>query len=107
MANWSELPVTTKLGMVAGAAVALSLAMWYFVYSPVKNQNTQTAQTLTAVKAENDSLRPYDKKLKDLDTQIYNLGQQLEQMKQIVPDEKEADNLWAYISQFKADGGKK
>ncbi len=105
MANWSELPVTTKLGMVAGAAIVLSLGMWYFVYQPVRDHNTQTAQTLSAVKAENDSLRPYDKKLKDLDAQIYNLGQQLEQMKQIVPDEKEADNFIRMVQVTAANAG--
>jgi len=48
---------------------------------------------VATLKAENDSLRPYESKLKELDVQIGNLTQQLEQMKQIVPDEKEADQF--------------
>jgi type IV pilus assembly protein PilO len=93
MAKWSEMSLTGQFGVVLGAALGLSAVMWYFVYSPVTDSNKQTAQSLAALRTENDSLRPYDRKLKDLDGQIYNLGQQLDQMKQIVPDEKEADNF--------------
>jgi type IV pilus assembly protein PilO len=105
MAKWSELPVKTQLGIVIGVAIAATAAMWFMVFQPIKDQNTQTAQSLTAVKAENDSLRPYEKKLKDLDAQIYSLGQQLEQMKQIVPDEKEADNFIRMVQATAATAG--
>jgi type IV pilus assembly protein PilO len=105
MAKWNEMSLTGQLGVVLGAALGLSALMWYFVYTPITDQNKQTAQSLAAVRAENDSLRPYDKKLKDLDGQIYSLGQQLEQMRQIVPDEKEADNFIRMVQATAATAG--
>ena len=48
---------------------------------------------LKAVQADNDSLRPFQGKLADLDRQIENLKQQLEIQKRIVPDEKQTDEF--------------
>jgi type IV pilus assembly protein PilO len=93
MASWSELPVKSKLLGILVAAIAISAALYYLYYKPISDQNEATAKQVATLKAENDSLRPYESKLKDLDVQIGNLTQQLEQMKQIVPDEKEADQF--------------
>jgi type IV pilus assembly protein PilO len=93
MASWSELPVRSKLLGIVVAAIVISGALYYFYYMPISTQNEATAKKVASMKAENDSLRPYESKLKDLDVQISNLSQQLEQMKQIVPDEKEADQF--------------
>ncbi len=98
MASWSEMPVRNKLLIMVVAAVALSGLLYYFYYMPISNKNDATAKQVAGLKAENDSLRPYESKLKDLDVQIGNLTQQLEQMKQIVPDEKEADNFIRMVS---------
>jgi len=93
MASWSELPVRSKLLGIVVAALVITGALYYFYYMPINDQNQATAKKVASMKAENDSLRPYESKLKDLDVQIGNLTQQLDQMKQIVPDEKEADNF--------------
>ena len=93
MASWSELPVRNKLLAIAVAALVVTGALYYFYYMPISDQNDATRKKVASLKAENDSLRPYESKLKDLDVQISNLTQQLEQMKQIVPDTKEADNF--------------
>jgi type IV pilus assembly protein PilO len=93
MASWSELPVRSKLLIMVVAAIALSGLLYYFYYKPISDENEAKAKQVASLKAENDSLRPYESKLKELDLQIANLTQQLEQMKQIVPDEKEADNF--------------
>jgi type IV pilus assembly protein PilO len=98
MASWSEMPVKSKLLIMVVAAVALSGLLYYFYYKPISDQNEATAKQVAGLKAENDSLSPYESKLKDLDVQIGNLTQQLEQMKQIVPDEKEADNFIRMVS---------
>jgi type IV pilus assembly protein PilO len=93
MASWSELPVRNKLLLIFVAAIAVSGLLYYFYYKPISDANDATAKQVAGLKAENDELRPYESKLKDLDVQIGNLTQQLDQMKQIVPDEKEADNF--------------
>jgi type IV pilus assembly protein PilO len=93
MASWSELPVKSKLLIIFVAAIAISGALYYLYYKPISDANEATAKQVAGLNAENDSLRPYDNKLKDLDVQIGNLAQQLEQMKQIVPDDKEPDSF--------------
>jgi type IV pilus assembly protein PilO len=98
MASWSELPVRNKLLVIVVAAVGISAALYFFYYKPISDENEKSAKQLASLKAENDSLRPYESKLKDLDVQIGNLTQQLEQMKQIVPDETEADNFIRMVS---------
>jgi type IV pilus assembly protein PilO len=93
MASWSELPVKSKLLIIVVAAIAISGGLYYLYYKPIIDANEATSKQVAGLKTENDSLRPYDNKLKDLDVQIGNLTQQLEQMKQIVPDEKEPDSF--------------
>ncbi len=93
MASWSELPTKSKLLIVVVAAVAITGALYYLYYMPLRDEIETTTKQVKSLKAENDSLRPYESKLKDLDIQISNLSQQLEQMKQIVPDEKEPDQF--------------
>jgi len=105
MASWSELPVRSKLLIMVVAAIALSGLLYYFYYKPISDQNDATAKQVASLKAENDSLRPYESKLKDLDIQIGNLTQQLEQMKQIVPDDKEADNFIRMVNATAASTG--
>jgi type IV pilus assembly protein PilO len=67
--------------------------------------NDETGKKIAAVKAENDSLRPYAKKLNDLERQIENLKQQLEIQKRIVPDEKETDNFIRLVQSTAAASG--
>lgn len=105
MASWSELPVRSKLLIMVVAAIALSGLLYYFYYKPISDKNDATTKQVASLKAENDSLRPYESKLKDLDIQIGNLTQQLEQMKQIVPDDKEADNFIRMVNATAAATG--
>ena len=67
--------------------------------------NEATTKQIVGVKAENDSLRPYENKIRELDAQIENLKQQLEIQKRIVPDEKEADNFIRLVQSTAASAG--
>lgn len=81
--------------VVVVLAIAVT-AVAYFLYPNFKSmsdENDKTAMQLKAVQDENASLRPYEAKAEELERQIGNLSQQLEQMKQIVPDEKQADQF--------------
>jgi type IV pilus assembly protein PilO len=93
MSKWSELPVRSQLLIIFVVAITATAAMYFLYYKSMSDANDQTAVQLKGVNDENASLLPYDKKLDELERQIGNLGQQLEQMKQIVPDEKEADQF--------------
>ncbi len=93
MAKWSEMPALSKLGIVLGVAIVATAACYFLVFSDLITANKQNADKLKAVQADNDSLRPFQGKLADLDRQIENLKQQLEIQKRIVPDEKQTDEF--------------
>lgn len=93
MAKWSEMPVSSKLGIVAGAAILITAACYFLVFSDLITANKQTTDKVKAVQADNESLRPFEGKLAELDRQIENLKQQLEIQKRIVPDTKETDGF--------------
>jgi Tfp pilus assembly protein PilO len=93
MASFSELPGKTQVAMVVGVAVALTVG-FYFLQLRRMNEANQVANTaLQAKQRENALLRPYRDKEKELEQKIAALAQQLEILKKIVPDEKEADEF--------------
>jgi len=90
MAKFTELPGKVQLAVVIGLLVAITGAMYWFVYQDMDNHNRQMRATLKAKEDENAALRPYADKKADMERRIATLKDQLEQMKRIVPDEKEA-----------------
>ena len=87
------MPFVSKLGIVVGVAIVVTAACYFLVFSDLITANKQNADKLKAVQADNDSLRPFQGKLADLDRQIESLKQQLEIQKRIVPDEKQTDEF--------------
>jgi type IV pilus assembly protein PilO len=90
MAKFTELPGKVQLAIVVVVMVAISGGLYWFVYQDMDNHNRQMRATLKAKQDENDALRPYADKKADMERRIATLQDQLEQMKRIVPDEKEA-----------------
>ena len=103
--KWSELSPIKQLGVFIVIALVISGAAYYFVDKTIMDANEATSKQIVAVKAENDSLRPYENKINELDQQIENLKQQLEIQKRIVPDEKEADNFIRLVQSTAASAG--
>ncbi len=103
--KWSELGAAKQLGIFIVLALVISGATYYLLDKAVMDANDATSKQIVAVKAENDSLRPYENKIRDLDQQIENLKQQLEIQKRIVPDEKEADNFIRLVQTTAASSG--
>lgn len=103
--KWSELGAAKQLGIFIVLALVVSGAAYYLVDKAIMDSNDATSKQIVAVKAENDSLRPYENKIRDLDQQIENLKQQLEIQKRIVPDEKEADNFIRLVQSTAASSG--
>lgn len=103
--KWSELGAAKQLGIFVVVALLITGVAYYLVDKDVMAANDKTSKEIVAVKAENDSLRPYENKIKDLDQQIENLKQQLEIQKRIVPDEKEADNFIRLVQSTAASSG--
>lgn len=93
MAKWNEMPWSTQILILLGAAIGVTCALYFFVFKSVSDTNQRDAETLAAKQAEVAQLRPYQGKLVELTRSIESLKQQLELQKKIVPDEKEAEGL--------------
>ncbi len=76
------------LALVIGAIVGGGL--WYVWVNPVNQDNDQKQIVLDQKKADNETLRRYERDLPGLEREIASLQQQLEIQRTIVPDEKEA-----------------
>ena len=103
--KWSELSAIKQLGIFVVLALVVTGGAYFLYCKPMLDANEQTSKKIAAVRAENDSLRPYARKLDDLERQIENLKQQLEIQKRIVPDEKETDNFIRLVQSTAASAG--
>jgi type IV pilus assembly protein PilO len=90
MTKFSELSSSVQVAIVLGLAVVLSGVAYWFVYKDMDNSNRVLRTQLKAKQDENAALRPYADKKADMERKLASLKDQLEQMKRIVPDEKEA-----------------
>ena len=90
MAKFNELPGIAQLGIVVAVLVVITGGLYWYVYQDMDTHNRQLRATLKTKQDENSALRPYADKKADMERQIASLKDQLEQMKRIVPDEKEA-----------------
>jgi type IV pilus assembly protein PilO len=90
MTKFSELSSSVQLAIVVGLAVVLSGAAYWFVYKDMDIGNRALRAQLKARQDENAALRPYADKRADMERKLASLKDQLEQMKRIVPNEKEA-----------------
>ena len=90
MAKFTDLSAKVQLAGVVGLAGVLSGAAYWFVYKDMDTANRTMRAQLKAKQDENAALRPYADKKADMERKIASLKDQLEQMKRIVPDEKEA-----------------
>jgi type IV pilus assembly protein PilO len=89
--NAQSTPIKLVIALVIAAL--LGGLGYYFVSMPLEAENKTKKTQLDAKLAENATLKQYESKLGDLDRQIVQLKAQMEFQKQIVPDEKSADNF--------------
>ncbi len=103
MAKFTELPAKVQLAIVVGLAVVLSGAAYWFVYKDMDTSNRALRAQVKAKEDENKALLPYADKKADMERKIATLKDQLEQMKRIVPDEKEAPQ---FMEMMQAEAGR-
>jgi len=93
MAKFSELPGKTQVAIIVGGAMALTVGSYFLQLRRMTEANAVASVALQAKQRENNLLRPYRDKEKELEQKIAALQQQLAILKKIVPDEKEADQF--------------
>lgn len=93
MGKFGELRPIAQWTIIIGVAVAITAAMYMFMFKSMDEANQASLKVLADKNAEIDQLRPYESKLPELMAQIESLKQQMEIQKKIVPDEKEADRF--------------
>jgi len=105
MSKFMEMPLRTQIALVVGIAVALSAAFAFVQLKPMNDTNKAQTALLKAKQKENNELRPYRDREKELELKIATLKQQLEILKKIVPDDKEADEFMHVMQDTAAESG--
>lgn len=99
MAKFNELPFIARLAALVAIGAAIFAAAWYgFVpgmtgLAAQRAANDAALAKVKALESENARLKPYEGQLKQLEVQIDSLQRQMERQKQIVPEEKSADQF--------------
>lgn len=93
MEKFNEMPGLKQWGVLVGAAVLLTAALYFLMYKNQQDANDAAQQKLEAKLRENAELERYRPKLAEIERQVANLKQQLEIEQRIVPDEKEVDGF--------------
>jgi len=101
--NAQSTPVKMLIALVI--AGVLGGGIWYLLVSPMQEENAKTKVTLAAKVKENAELKQYETKAADLERQITQLKAQMELQKQIVPDEKNADNFIILLQELASNAG--
>lgn len=99
MAKFNELPFIARLAVLIVAGAAIFAAAWYgFIpgmtgLGAMRAANDAAMEKVKAQEADNARLKPYEGQLKQLEVQIESLQRQMERQKEIVPEEKSADQF--------------
>jgi type IV pilus assembly protein PilO len=93
MAKFSELSGKMQVAVIVVGAIALTVGFYFLQLRNMTQANQVASAALKAKQRENELLRPYRDKEKELEQKMATLQQQLEILKKIVPDEKEADQF--------------
>ncbi len=97
MAKFSDISPKLQLVIVVVLLIAVTAGLYYLYYKAMDDQNRQTRAELEAKKKENDALRPFADKKADMERRIATLKEQLDNLKRIVPEEKEAPEFMHMI----------
>ncbi len=95
MKKFSELSVGVQLVIFLAVAAAI-VAVGEFVYPNLQaaiSANSDLEAKVKKLQADNDAVRPNEKKLRDLLVENEQLERQLANLKTVVPDEREADSF--------------
>src|SRR5437667_4476527 len=105
MAGFRDMPVVVQVLLAGVIAIVLGAGVWWVWVKPVNDDNEQKQIALDQKKADNETLRRYERQLPGLEREIASLQQQLEIQRTIVPDEKEAPGFMHLMQDTAASAG--
>jgi type IV pilus assembly protein PilO len=105
MAKLSEMGFGAKFLVVFFVTLLAGAAYYYVYYNNENQKNQQLATKIAEKKAENDRLREFEPKLKQLERDMAILEQQIEREKKVVPDDKDADQFIRLLHDTAASAG--
>ncbi|HEX8991918.1 MAG TPA: type 4a pilus biogenesis protein PilO [Anaerolineales bacterium] len=93
MLRLNDMPLKAQVTVLVLVAALATTGLHFTLYKPLADENQAKTLTLESKQADIRNLRPYEHKLVEMNRQIESLKQQLEVLKNIVPEEKEADEF--------------
>ena len=96
MAKFNELPFIARFAIFAVIGAAIFAGAWYGPvpgFAAMRVANDASMERLKVIQADNARMKPYESQLKEIELQIESLQRQMDRQKQIVPDQKTADQF--------------
>jgi len=91
--NLKTMPWYGQLGVFVGIALVLAGAFWYFVESPKQVELQAQAKELSEIRSRISTGQALARQLPEFRKQVATLEARLEQLKPILPDERDAGDL--------------
>src|SRR5207302_83861 len=108
MSKFNELPFIARFAIFAVVGAAIFAAAWYGPvpgFAAMRTANDASMERVKQVQADNARLKPYESQLKEIELQIESLQRQMDRQKQIVPDQKTADQFMRDLQQNATQAG--
>lgn len=105
MKKFSEIPFLARLAIMLGLAAAIVLGGEYFYLGEMITQNSDLSAKVTKLQDDNKKLAPIELTLKQIKVQNEQLEQQLANLRNIMPEEKEADGFIRLVQQAGMQAG--
>ena len=108
MGKFNELPFIARFAIFAAVGAAIFAGAWYGPvpgFANMRAANDASMARLKTLQAENARMRPYESQLKEIELQIESLQRQMDRQKQIVPDQKTADQFMRDLQQNAQQAG--
>ncbi|MGH9525162.1 MAG: type 4a pilus biogenesis protein PilO, partial [Terriglobales bacterium] len=93
MPQFNDMPPRSQFTLLLVLAIVVFLAGEYAWLSPMRATNTQTAQQLAEIQAQNNSLKPYARRTELLRAENRTLERQLQTLLSIVPSHEATDQF--------------
>lgn len=105
MKKFSEFPFLAQLGTMAGLSLVIVLAGEFLFLNGIRTANDELRNKVTAQEAENEKVRPLEQERNKVKADNERLEQQLATLRQIVPQDKEADAFIRMVQEAGVQSG--